>query len=317
MERLQREKKRFGLEFLYFFLLVFSRFFDHKLQGHPVPFAFMEHYGAAVGLAVIYLLLLLGLTGVVLRMGKKSAPGAGNKEAEEKTREREICWISIFLSVFAAPFFLHRDYFGAADELVWTFLLAVLLLLLLAANKKNREGIRHRTETEENDEEAAGFAAALLIAGVFTVTAVVLGFLVSDVQDLLSGRQFVVMLLLLSPYGYWGLRFLTGLMRRARGRKRWTYVLCAAGGICPAVLWTAAGDYSRAFFYGFTGIILPTLCLMALGDTLLAAHVRRAKEEIRKVLPIPAVFVLYPLIFITFWMMGWESIPAEEILKLQ
>ena len=41
------------------------------------------------------------------------------------------------------------------------------------------------------------------------------------------------------------------------------------------------------------------------------------KEEIRKVLPIPAVFVLYPLIFITFWMMGWESIPAEEILKLQ
>ena len=165
--------------------------------------------------------------------------------------------------------------------------------------------------------EKTSLAITILIAGTFTAIATVLGFFVPDVRDLLSGRQFVVMLLLLSPYGYWGLRFFGGLLRGTRGRKRWTYVLCAVGGVCPAILWTAAGDYSRAVFYGFVGVILPALCLTALGDAFFVAHVRGMKEEIRKVLPIPAVFVLYPLIFITFWMMGWESIPAEEILKLQ
>lgn len=71
MERLQRERKLFGLELLYFFLLAFSRFFDHKLQEHPVPFSFMEHYGAAAGLTVIYLLLLFDLTGAALWLGRK------------------------------------------------------------------------------------------------------------------------------------------------------------------------------------------------------------------------------------------------------
>lgn len=227
-------------------------------------------------------------------------------------REREICCLSIFLSAFAVPFFLHRDYFGTADELVLTFVLAALLLVMV---KSGRE--KQKAESRESALEKTSLAVVILIAGTFTVLAAVLGFLVPDVQDLLSGRQFVVMLLLLSPYGYWGLRFFRGLLGEARGKERWTCLLCAAGGLCPAILWTAAGDYSRAVFYGFVGGILPVLCLTALGDPRIIAHVRTVKEEIRKVLPIPAVFVLYPLIFITFWMMGWESIPAEEILKLQ
>lgn len=312
MERIRRERKLFGLELLYFFLLAFSRFFDHKLQEHPVPFSFMEHYGVAAGLTVIYLLLLFGLTGAALRLGRKSAYTGEKVEEQGGIREREICWLSIFLSAFAVPFFLHRDYFGAADELVLTFVLAALLLVLGKSGRAEQ-----KAENRESALEKISLAVAALIAGTFTVLAAVLGFLLPDVQDLLSGRQFVVMLLLLSPYGYWGLRFFGGLLRGTRGRNRWTYVLCAVGGVCPAILWTAAGDYSRAVFYGFVGVILPALCLTALGEPRVTDRVRTVKEEIRKVLPIPAVFVLYPLIFITFWMMGWESIPAEEILKLQ
>lgn len=314
MERLQRERKLFGLELLYFFLLAFSRFFDHKLLEHPVPFSFMEHYGTAVGLTLIYLLFLFGVMGAALWLGRKMGEtGRVCAGAHSSVlREREICWLSIFLSAFAVPFFLHRDYFGAADELVLTFVLAVLLLVMV---KSGRE--KQKAENRESALEKTSLAVVILIAGTFTVLAAVLGFLVPDVRDLLSGRQFVVMLLLLSPYGYWGLRFFRGLFGEARGKERWTYVLCAVGGVCPAILWTAAGDYSRAVFYGFVGVILPALCLTALGDAFFVAHVRGMKEEIRKVLPIPAVFVLYPLIFITFWMMGWESIPAEEILKLQ
>lgn len=312
MERLRREQKLFGLELLYFFLLAFSRFFDHKLQEHPVNFSFMEHYGTAVGLTLIYLLLLFGITGAALWLGQKSAYRGEKVEEQEGTREREICWLSIFLSAFAVPFFLHRDYFGTSDELVLTFVLAALLLVLGKSGRGEQ-----KAQSREAALEKTSLAITILIAGTFTVLAAVLGFLVPDVRDLLSGRQFVVMLLLLSPYGYWGLRFFRGLFGEARGKERWTYVLCAVGGVCPAILWTAAGDYSRAVFYGFVGVILPALCLTALGDAFFVAHVQGMKEEIRKVLPIPAVFVLYPLIFITFWMMGWESIPAEEILKLQ
>lgn len=314
MERFRREQKLFGLELLYFFLLAFSRFFDHKLLEHPVPFSFMEHYGTAVGLTLIYLLFLFGVMGAALWLERKRGETGSVCEGAHSSasREREICWLSIFLSAFAVPFFLHRDYFGTSDELVLTFVLAALLLVLGKSGRGEQ-----KAQSREAALEKTSLAITILIAGTFTAIATVLGFFVPDVRDLLSGRQFVVMLLLLSPYGYWGLRFFGGLLRGTRGRKRWTYVLCAVGGVCPAILWTAAGDYSRAVFYGFVGVILSALCLTALGDAFFVAHVWGMKEEIRKVLPIPAVFVLYPLIFITFWMMGWESIPAEEILKLQ
>ena len=71
MERFRREQKLFGLELLYFFLLAFSRFFDHKLLEHPVPFSFMEHYGTAVGLTLIYLLFLFGVMGAALWLERK------------------------------------------------------------------------------------------------------------------------------------------------------------------------------------------------------------------------------------------------------
>ena len=207
MERFRREQKLFGLELLYFFLLAFSRFFDHKLLEHPVPFSFMEHYGTAVGLTLIYLLFLFGVMGAALWLERKRGETGSVCEGAHSSasREREICWLSIFLSAFAVPFFLHRDYFGTADELVLTFVLAALLLVLGKSGRGEQ-----KAQSREAALEKTSLAITILIAGTFTAIATVLGFFVPDVRDLLSGRQFVVMLLLLSPYGYWGLRFLAG-----------------------------------------------------------------------------------------------------------
>ena len=140
MERFRREQKLFGLELLYFFLLAFSRFFDHKLLEHPVPFSFMEHYGTAVGLTLIYLLFLFGVMGAALWLERKRGETGSVCEGAHSSasREREICWLSIFLSAFAVPFFLHRDYFGTSDELVLTFVLAALLLVLGKSGRGNR-----------------------------------------------------------------------------------------------------------------------------------------------------------------------------------
>ena len=47
------------------------------------------------------------------------------------------------------------------------------------------------------------------------------------------------------------------------------------------------------------------------------SQLQETKDKVKEYLPIPEVFILYPLIFITFWMMGNENIPVEKILELQ
>ena len=126
-----------------------------------MPFSFMEHYGAAAGLTVIYLLLLFDLTGAALWLGRKMGEtGRVCAGAHSSVlREREICWLSIFLSAFAVPFFLHRDYFGTSDELVLTFVLAALLLVLGKSGRGEQ-----KAQSREAALEKTSLAITILIA---------------------------------------------------------------------------------------------------------------------------------------------------------
>ena len=286
----------FPAELLFFGVLAFSRFFDHKLQEHAGAFVFMESYGGALVVTLAYLLLFFTFCVFLLRRA-----GAA--------RNREMGYLISFLAVFMIPFFLHKNYFGTSDTVVLLLVLAAELFLVGMKGKNLSDGSRRLWRRE------TAILAILLLPGIGT--AVVLGFVKGDVQPLLSVRQFIVMLLFFSPYLFFAARFFWRLLRKDRGAQRGIYLAYALGSALPAALWILAGDYSRAVFYAFVCYIFPAVCFAALGDEIFIESMAKEKKKIVQTLSFPAVFVFYPLIFITFWMMGWESIPAEEILKLQ
>lgn len=279
----------FPWELLLFSVLAFSRFFDHKLNAHAGTPPLMKSYEAALVLTIIYVLLVLAFGVTVC------------KKAIQETK-RESAYLTSFFMVFMVPFFLHKYYFGTLDMAVWIPVTAALLFLVKTTGELSLK---------------REWAAMVLVVLPALILAVVLGFYKKDVQTLLSGRQFVLLLVFFSPYLFAAVRFVQRLCRGAEPTRRKLYTFSAFFGILPAAVWAAAGDYSRCVFYGFVCAILLTVSFMATGDVWLIQQLKKEKEEVQKWLPIPEVFVFYPLIFITFWMMGWESIPVEEILKLQ
>lgn len=286
----------FPAELLFFCALAFSRFFDHKQSSHPLPFPFMDSYGFALAELLVYLALFCGLCVLLIFLAKE--------------RERDMVYLCEFLAVFLVPFFCHRSYFGTVDMAVWTLVLAVSLVVAARCTGKGEKSAVRKKQ----------FLLLLMILLPSVFLAVFLGGPFDDVQTLLSAKQFLLLLIFFSPYLYIGGKFLLELCREVKKRRPemfGLYFLYACAGWMPAGIWTIVGDYSRAVFYGFVCYLLPAACFVAIGDDFFAARLERIKETVKKVLPMPEVFVIYPLIFITFWMMGWESIPAEEILKLQ
>ncbi len=286
---MKKENAVFLAEMLYFGLLTFSRFFDHKLQEHDLPFGFMKEYAFAFGATLVYLILFFAL-GVVLL------------QKAEETNRWNMCHMIAFSSVFLAPFYLHKSYCGTLDVYLWILVMAVFVLVLLLP----KEG-----------REKKEYALIILLVVVEIFTAVAAGVRGKDAQTLLGGTQFVVMILFFLPYFYTAWKFFSGLLQGAGKEQKRKYLLYLAGGIPAPVIWCLLGDYSRVILYGFAYYILLGMMFMALGDGYFAEQIQRTKDKVKEYLPIPEVFILYPLIFITFWMMGNENIPVEKILELQ
>lgn len=286
VRKLEKGRRYFPAELLFFCVLGFSRFFDHKIISHPVPFDFLENYGVALAEMFVYLALFLGVCALAMRRASS---------------ERDMGNLCTFLAVFLVPFFLHKNYFGTFDML--------LMLLVLAGMPAVMAG-----------KEQGKTIGLVCFMAVMILSAIWLGFVEKDVQEILSLKKFLLLILLFSPYLCVGAHFLFSLCREAKKQNDRQYVRCvlyACAGCVPAILWTAAGDYSRAVFYGFVCYLVPAVCFAAQGDGFFAARLKEEKEAVKKVLPLPEIFVAYPLIFIIFWITGWESIPVEEILKLQ
>ena len=228
-----------------------------------MPFSFMEHYGTAVGLTLIYLLFLFGVMGAALWLERKRGETGSVCEGAHSSasREREICWLSIFLSAFAVPFFLHRDYFGTSDELVLTFVLAALLLVLGKKREGGTEGSKQRGGigkdfSGDNDSDRRNFYSDCHSIGIFRT-----GCPGSAVRQAVCGHVAAVVPLRILGTAIFLAGCFAGLGEENGGRTfcaRWEAYARRSSGQRREI--TAA-----RFFYGFVGVILPALCLTALG----------------------------------------------------
>lgn len=172
----------------------------------------------------------------------------------------------------------------------------------------------------ENDGELSlkrEWAAMVLVVLPALILAVVLGFYKKDVQTLLSGRQFVLLLVFFSPYLFAAVRFVQRLCRGAEPTRRKLYTFSAFFGILPAAVWAAARRLQQ--------MCVLRLCLCHFADGQFhgdrrcvadTATEERKRRGAKMAADSGSVCVL-PADFYHILDDGWESIPVEEILKLQ
>lgn len=314
----------FVLALLAFAGLCVSRFFDHALLFHRAPMALMYGYRWNEVVTAIYYLGCFFVFCQTIR-------SAG------QTQKKNAYYLIVFSSVFLFPMFLSVDYFGSMDVYAWVITFGALLLLLwerlewllplicfaaacicpmavLSSQMLLYVLLLYLWKKKEKKFYAVLCACSVAAGITGVVVTMALGTFSADFQHPLSLKKFVVMLVLLSPYAAVAVHFLKGLMSRAGNAIKKVYgVIALAGVIAPAVM-AAGQDYARAVFYGFTYYSFLVLFTTVKSDEEVSAQLEDSKQWVTERVPVPAVFILYAFLFMTFWISGPLELIQETLL---
>ena len=137
----------------------------------------------------------------------------------------------------------------------------------------------------------------------------------ADVQGRISGKRFLVIVLLFLPYIYAILKFFVSLIKeQTDGKSRLAYFLCGLGATPGFLLWAYLGDYCRAVIYAFAYYLLLLLILYC-QDVDFQTSWNTFRLWIKEKVVLEPVVVIYPLIILTFWMISNDFIDAESIIE--
>lgn len=320
----EKNDREFLAVLAFFAVLCMSRFYDHALYFHPAPFSILQSYYVVVlATAAYYAALFLFYTVCV---GKTP-----------QFKKKLMYYLVTFCAVFTFPMFLQANYFGVMDVYAWFFTLMGICLIIL--------------ERGEWLVVLFGFSSAcifpmfvlsggcLLIAflfyqgckkekkkygcmGLALVLAEVIGLFISyirgslsmDVQMTVSLRNFVLMVVLMSPYLLMAITYFKSLLNGTQGKMKMAYMVILAGGIPSATMYVLRGDFARGFFYVFAYYAVTLLVLMAKRDEKAELGLLMLKVKILQWIPIPAIVVVYPFLFMTLWVSGAHELIVETVL---
>lgn len=270
-------------------------------------------------------LILIGVAGQALRkVSKENRSG--------------IYYMATLLAVFLMPMFICDSYMGSPDLYAWIIILLCIVALfdgrcdgivlpgiLLAAYicpmivfsggailfiAMLAKGLRE--DNKRNVVQAAGMVVMALVA--FVLAKGTYGF-AADVQGRISGKRFLVIVLLFLPYIYAILKFFVSLIKeQTDGKSRLAYFLCGLGATPGFLLWAYLGDYCRAVIYAFAYYLLLLLILYC-QDVDFQTSWNTFRLWIKEKVVLEPVVVIYPLIILTFWMISNDFIDAESIIE--
>ncbi len=322
--RMEKNDRMFLVMLAFFAILCMSRFYDHALYFHPASFPVLQSYSMVVLVTTAYYVVLFMFyavcVGKVLGVNKKL-----------------MYYLVVFCSVFTFPMFLQANYFGTMDVYACFFTLMGVCLVIL--------------ERGEWIVSLLGFVSAcicpmfvfsggcLLIVflfykgckkekkkygciGLLLGVAEAMGFLISyfrgslsmDVQVTVSLRNFVLMVILMSPYLLMAVTCFKCFFRDVPRKMKIAYMMILVGGIPSVAMYALRGDFARTVFYVFAYYVVVLLTLMAMRDEKAEIGLLILKGEILRWVPIPAVVVVYPFLFMTLWISGAHELIVETVL---
>lgn len=298
------------------------RFFDRTLIFHNVPFEIMQQYEFAKITTGVFLIGLFVFYFICLTVC-------------EQINKKNMYYLIMFLSVFIFPMFLNQNYFGTTDVYAWILLFVEVICVI----SKKHEWITivltcimtyispvtffycecivlvllfYRYVQERKSKYIVLFCINTLLGILGVGGKLMQNTLVIDAQKNLSLSQFIAMILCLSPYLYFAFIFFKGLFENIDKSKRICYILLVLGVLPSALINLYIQDFSRVFFYVFTYFIVIVMSLITLNDVDITSQLERVKSRIREWIPIPIMVIVYPLLFITFWVAGPLELMVEN-----
>lgn len=324
-DKLQKKDITFLLALAGFGVLCVLRYYNENMMQHLWAVSLMGNRRIIQGMTVVLFLILIG-----------TAAQALCKVSEEN--RSGIYYLATLLAVFLMPMFICDSYMGSPDLYAWVIILLCIVALLdgrcdgivlpgilLAAyvcpmivfsggailfTVMLAKGLCE--DDKRNIAQAVGMVVMALVAFVFARGTY--GF-AADVQGRISGKRFLVIVLLFLPYIYAILKFFVSLIKeQADGKRRLAYFLCGLGAVPGFLLWAYLGDYCRAVIYAFIYYLL-LLMLLYCQDAAFQISWNTFRLWIKEKVILEPVIVIYPLIILTFWMVSNDFIDAESIIE--
>ena len=324
-DKLQKEDMTFLLALAGFGFLCVLRYYNENMMQHLWAVSVMGNRRIIQGMTAVFFLILIGVTRQALRkVSKENRSG--------------IYYMATLLAIFLMPMFICDSYMGSPDLYAWVIILLCIVALLdgrcdgivlpgilLAAyvcpmivfsggailfTVMLTKGLCE--DDKRNIAQAVGMVVMALVAFVFARGTY--GF-AADVQGRISGKRFLVIVLLFLPYIYAIVKFFVSLIKeQADGKRRLAYFLCGLGAVPGFLLWAYLGDYCRAVIYAFIYYLL-LLMLLYCQDAAFQISWNTFRLWIKEKVVLEPVVVIYPLIILTFWMVSNDFIDAESIIE--
>ena len=324
-DKLQKKDMTFLLALAGFGFLCVLRYYNENIMQHLWALSILGNRRIIQGMTAVFFFILIGVAGQALRkVSKENRSG--------------IYYMATLLAVFLMPMFICDSYMGSPDLYAW-----VIILICISAFLNGRcdgiilPGILLATyicpmivfsggavlftamlakglceDNKRNIAQAVGMVVMALVA--FVLAKGTYGF-AADVQGRISGKRFLVIVLLFLPYIYGILKFFVVLIKEQTDRRhRLAYLLCVLGTVPGFMLWAYLGDYCRAVIYAFVYYLLLLLTRYC-QDLEFQASWNTFRLRIKEKVVLEPVVVIYPLIILTFWMISNDFIDAEMIIE--
>lgn len=324
-DKLQKKDMTFLLALAGFGFLCVLRYYNENMMQHLWALSILGNRRIIQGMTAVFFLILIGVAGQALRKVIKE-----NRSG--------IYYMATLLAVCLMPMFICDSYMGSPDLYAWVIILLCIVALLdgrcdgivlpgilLAAyicpmivfsgGALLFAAVLAKGMCEDNKRnmvQAAGMVVMALVA--FVLAKGTYGF-AADVQGRISGKRFLVIVLLFLPYIYAIFQFFASLINeQTDGRHRLAYLLCGLGSVPGFLLWAYLGDYCRAVIYAFVYYLLLLLILYC-QDLAFQTSWNTFRLWIKEKVVLEPVVVIYPLIILTFWMVSNDFIDAESIIE--
>lgn len=296
-----------------FTLVVVFRFFDRGLVYHAARFSIMQNYNFSMLVITGYFFTLFLVYFLCL-----------NKVQTEN--KKNIYYLIMFSAVFSLPMFLNINYFGTMDVYVWILVLIQMLFLIIGKVEWLSVPLvflityisplsffycetivlflfLNKYYKQKNRRYLVLFCINSLIGLIVFFVAKYQENLLIDAQMNLTLKQFLLMILCFSPYLYLAFVFLKKL------KMKWFMII----GVLPSVVINLyLQDFSRAVFYVFAYFIFVVLCLVVLEDENTISQLEATKTKVKEWIPLPILVIVYPLLFMTFWVAGPLALMNEN-----
>ncbi|MBD8915578.1 MAG: hypothetical protein EGR77_06250 [Pseudobutyrivibrio sp.] len=324
-DKLQKKDMTFLLALAGFGFLCVLRYYNENMMQHLWALSILGNRRIIQGMTAVFFLILIGVAGQALRkVSKENRSG--------------IYYMATLLAVCLMPMFICDSYMGSPDLYAWVIILLCIVALLdgrcdgivlpgilLAAyicpmivfsgGALLFAAVLAKGMCEDNKRNMVRAAGMVVMAFVaFVLAKETYGF-ATDVQGRISGKRFLVIVLLFLPYIYAIFQFFASLINeQTDGRHRLAYLLCGLGSVPGFLLWAYLGDYCRAVIYAFVYYLLLLLILYC-QDLAFQTSWNTFRLWIKEKVVLEPVVVIYPLIILTFWMVSNDFIDAESIIE--